>query len=363
MATRRKAAANPTIDGVDEAVPVSMPVAIPDDPIEEDEFTVLDRLRSMNGDDRDRMRIKVYRKTIQGALEWCSDYTISEWEEGGVPRVRADWGAGTYEMRVMITGKAGVRYREVFRIAAENKPIVPTPAPAPQTTELSEVVRMLAEGQQRILEAVSQRPDPTAQLQSTLALMASMREAMGLNAPPPPPPPASDPGAMLGQLVGAIRQLREVATEVAPPASDPDNPMAMFGQIAEVVKLGLSQRAGAAPMPAVELPPSIAQAQPQPQENDEMFGILVLRGQLQTLVDMAAKGADVEAGAQFVADNLPDDLLGYLPLPNILEILGTVNPKVREHDAWMLQVRDRAVQLIQADDDTPQLPPKDAINR
>ena len=220
---------------------------------------------------------------------------------------------------------------------------------------------MLAEGQQRILEAVSQRPDPTAQLQSTLALMASMREAMGLNTPPPAPPPASDPGAMLGQLVGAIRQLREVATEVAPPAADPDNPMAMLGQIAEVVKLGITQQQA---MPAVQLPPSLAQdSQPQDAGEGEMFGLLVLRGQLQTLVDMAARGESTEAGAQFVADNLPDDLLGYLPLPNILEILAAANPKVREHEAWILAVRDRAVQLIQADDDLPALPPKDAINR
>lgn len=94
-----------------------------------------------------------------------------------------------------------------------------------------------------------------------------------------------------------------------------------------------------------------------------MFGLLVLRGQLQTLVDMAASGADTEAGAQFVADNLPDDLLGYLPLPNILEILAKANPKVREHEAWILAVRDRALQLIQAEDDSPALPPKDAINR
>ena len=102
------------------------------------------------------------------------------------------------------------------------------------------MVRMLAEGQQRILEAVSQRPDPTAQLQSTLGLMASMREAMGLNTPPPPPPPASDPAAMLGQLVGAIKTLREVAAEVNPPAEAADeSPMSMLPKIVDLVKHAL----------------------------------------------------------------------------------------------------------------------------
>ena len=362
MATRRKAAADPTLDGAEEALPIDLHNR---DVEAEDEHSVLDRIRSLGGDDRDRMRIKVYRKTAAGQLEWCTDYTVGEWEEGDIARVRADWGAGTYEMRVVIGGRPGIRYREVFRIASESRPAVPAlpapPAPS-QTSELAEVVRMLAEGQQRILEAVSQRPDPTAQLQGTLALMASMREAMGLNAPPPPPPPASDPGAMLGQLVGAIRQLREVATEVSPPSTDPDNPMAMFGQIAEVVKLGMSQQAAAPQaMPTVQIPGSI---QAQPQEESEMFGLLVLKGQLQTLVDMAARSAPIEDGAKFVADNLPDDLLGYLPLPNILEILAKVNPKVMEHQAWFLAVRDSAVRLVQSDDDdSPVLPPKDAINR
>lgn len=94
-----------------------------------------------------------------------------------------------------------------------------------------------------------------------------------------------------------------------------------------------------------------------------MFGMLVLRGQLQTLVDMAARSDSIEAGAQFVADKLPDDLLGYLPLPNIIDVLAAVNPKVRDHEAWILSVRDRAVQLLAEDGDAPALPPKDAINR
>jgi hypothetical protein len=169
---------------------------------------------------------------------------------------------------------------------------------------------------------------------------------------------------MLGQLVGAIRQLREVATEVAPPAADPDNPMAMLGQIAEVVKLGMAQQAHqaqpAALMPPVQLPPGMDEAA-QPQEGEgEMFGVLVLRGQLAQLVKMAETGAPVETGAQFVADNLPDDLLSYLPLPNILDILGSVNGKVKDHETWFLAVRDRALQLLAEDDDSPALPPKDA---
>lgn len=353
MATRRKAAAEPTIEGADEALPIDLhnrEVAEPDD-----EHSVLDRIRSLGGDDRDRMRIKVYRKTAAGQLEWCTDYTVGEWEEGDIARVRADWGSGTYEMRVVIGGRPGIRYREVFRIASDIKPtaMLPAPAPAPHTSELAEVVRMLAEGQQRILEAVSQRPDPTMQLQSTLALMASVREAMGLNAPPPPPPPASDPGAMLGQLVGAIRQLREVADEVSPAKADPDNPVAMLGQVVDIVKLGMAQRAAppVETMPSVQLPPTLAGAQDNPDEpRSEDMGILVLRGQLQKLCDMAQAGESPEKGGEFVADNLPDELLAYLELPNVLDILANFNGAVRKHPEWMEKARAHALKLLAEDD-------------
>ena len=147
--------------------------------IEDDEDSILERLRSTQGEERDRMKVKVYRKVPGGTgLEWCTDYTVGEWEEGDIARVRQEWGPGNYELRVVSQGKRGILLRDHFRIAqvTRGEP-VPAPAPAPQSSELADVVRMLAEGQQRILEAVSQRPDPAAQLQSTLGLMVSMREA------------------------------------------------------------------------------------------------------------------------------------------------------------------------------------------
>lgn len=355
MATRRKAADDPTTDDAEMAVPSTLPAVVDMD--DESEESVLDRLRSMGGDDRDRMRIKVYRKTNAGTLEWCSDYTVGEWEERDIAGVRQDWGPGTYEMRVVSSGRRGILMRDVFRIANDSKPAANPIQAAPQSSELADVVRMLAEGQQRILEAVSQRPDPAAQLQSTLALMVSMREAMGLNQPAPPPPPAADPSAMLTQIVGAVRQLREVAQEVSPPAEDSDSPLAMFGKVADIVKMGMGQQGQAPAFQPLTVPDSINQ-----EGEPEMLGMLVLRGQLQTLVDMAARGASPQEGGKFVAEKLPDDLLPHLELPNVVDILATVNPKVRDHSAWMLQARDEALRILAGDgDSTPMLAPKGAI--
>lgn len=353
MATRRKAADDPTADDAEMAVPATLPAVVDMD--DESEESVLDRLRSMGGDDRDRMRIKVYRKTNAGTLEWCSDYTVGEWEERDIAGVRQDWGPGTYEMRVVSSGRRGILMRDVFRIANDSKPAANPIQTAPQSSELADVVRMLAEGQQRILEAVSQRPDPAAQLQSTLGLMVAMREAMGLNQPPPPPAPAADPSAMLTQIVGAVRQLREVAQEVSPPQEDNDSPMAMFGKIADVVKMGMGQQAAQTFEP-VSIPQSVNQ------ENPEMIGMLVLRGQLQTLVDMAAKGLSPAEGGKFVAEKLPDDLLPHLELPNVIDILAQFNPRVKDHSEWMLKARDEALRILGEDDSAPVLPPKGAVS-
>jgi hypothetical protein len=322
--------------------------------IEDDEDSILERLRSTQGEERDRMKVKVYRKVPGGTgLEWCTDYTVAEWEEGDVARVRQEWGPGNYELRVVSQGKRGILLRDHFRIAQVTRPEpLPAPAPVAQSSELADVVRMLAEGQQRILEAVSQRPDPAAQLQSTLGLMVAMREAMGLNTPPPPPPPAADPGAMLGQLVGAIRTLREVSAEVAPPEPDTSNPLAMLPQVLDLVKTGMSRGQNPAEMPPVQpltIPSSLADSEPQ----GEPVGILVLRGQLSKLIEMAKANADPAKGGEFVADNLPEEMLPHLTLPNYFDILATFHGGVKAHREWFDKARDHAVRLLAEDNSKP----------
>jgi hypothetical protein len=342
MATRKIAPAADEAEGWEVQTAAAAPLA----PVEEDQETIIDRLRALSGDERDRMSCKLYRRAADGrGLEYCQDYTVSEWEEGGIDRVRAEWGAGNYEVRIHAQGRKGVLYRDLFRIAHR---VIATPVPAPApASELADVVRMLAEGQQRILEAVSQRPDPTAQLQGTLALMASMREAMGLNTPPPPPPPASDPAAMLGQLVGAIKTLREVAAEVNPPAEPADeSPMSMLPKVLDLVKVGMSQGQGqpaALPAPPVQ-PLDLPQSLQEPQEDG--MNILRLRKQLAEMIALAVSGQPPEKGGEYAADNLPDELLPHLARPDFFGFLTMVHSGCKPHEPWFRAARDHCIKLL-----------------
>jgi len=346
MPARKIAPATEEAEGWEvQTTPPAAPLIAP----EEDQDTILDRLRALSGDERDRMSCKLYRRAADGrGLEYCQDYTVSEWEDGGIDRVRAEWGAGNYEVRIHAQGRKGVLYRDLFRIAHR---VIATPAPAPApTSELADVVRMLAEGQQRILEAVSQRPDPTAQLQSTLGLMASMREAMGLNAPPPPPPPATDPGAMLGQLVGAIKTLREVAAEVNPPEPpEVSSPLQMLPQIVDLVKVGMSQRQNPAPLPAppvepMPLPASLSDQQPA--DDGDPMNLFKLRAQLGEMIAMAARGEPAERGGEYAADNLPDELLPHLARADFFAFLLMVHGGCKAHEPWFRAARDHCIKLL-----------------
>jgi hypothetical protein len=315
--------------------------------------------------------MKVYRRTRGGNLEWCSDYTPDEFIAGELDMVRDEWGSGDYQIRCI--GPTGLLMRENLTIA---KPLEPLPSrtnPAP-STELAQMIELLARGQERIVEALAARPDPAAQMQQTLALMVSMREAMGLNAAPPPPAPAVNPSSMLADIVGAVRQLREVAAEVNPPTSDPSDPAAMLPMIIDMVRsTQQAQQAQQAPMLApVALPSSFDaqgapyQASPEvmqsmrpqpapmapPSEGDDMNRIqsMVLRGLLARLLSIAKAGKSPDEGGAWIAEKLPDEFLGYLDLENCVEILISVAPEAAPWRDWLEQARLRALEALEGDE-------------
>jgi hypothetical protein len=367
-------------DAAASARAVTVPMPDPE-PTEEESF--IDRMRAVAAaQGLDKVKVKLYRRGAGSMLEWCRDYAAEEFEAGDLEQIRDEFGPGAYQVRIV--GPKGIAMRENVSIAK------PLSAPASQSTDFARVIEMLAQGQQRIFEAINTRPDPTAQMQQTLALMASMREAMGLNAAPVA---AANPSAMLGDIVGAIRQLREVSAEISPPpapAIDADNPMALLPDILGVVKAAMQSRADA-PVPALMLPPSLAggpevapqppqmpdpgaggasgqyqppaEPQPNPDESEQEIMLTLFKLYASRLMKMAQTNAPIAAAADEVARMLPDDLFDVLASDHWFEALCAIRPDCAQHKDWLTAVREKVLadyfEDEPGDDEaTPAMPPQ-----
>ena len=339
-----------TVGGPPEKLPAVQQEPPP--PTEEESF--VDRIRSIaSRQGIDRTKVKLYRRGNGTELEFCRDYSADEFDQGDLTLIRDEWGPGQYQIRVV--GPKGVAMREQVSIAK------PASAPVQHNGELSEVIRMLAQGQQAILEAVSQRPDPMANMQQTLSMMVTMREAMGLNAAPA----AQSSSAMLGEIVGAIRQLREVADEVSPKAAPDvsDNPMAMLPTVLDLVKTAMVQQ-----QPAVQqiaIPQSItAPIQQNPvdsvientqnqtentatEEEEEPMNIFIVKTVFTKLLNAAVKNAPIEKAVELL-DYLPEEMIEHIENEKWFDLLLTVAPQAEAHREYLTKVRDQWVKEINA---------------
>jgi hypothetical protein len=338
MATRARSE-NPTgaLDEFEDSPQV--PAVVNGEEIAED--NMIARIRSVIAHSPgDRVKVMLYRFTATGQRSFCCNYTPEQFEQGDFELIRDEWGAGRFEVRMV--GKAGLMDRPREIEIAEGKPRAPVAVQ--QNSELAQIMRTMAEGQSAILAALSQRPDPAAQMQQTIALMAGMRDAMGLNAAPAvPTAPAQSPSAMLKEMAETMSLLKDIAAKEAPPS---DDPMAMLPQILGIVQGAMSQRGAPVPsgaVPMIAAPASLqtnpatlgATAPAEPQGDDvNPLQTLMIRGFVQKLVSMAAKGESPEAGGTFVYEKLPDEALALLDMPNWFEILAQFEPSAKVHQAW-----------------------------
>jgi hypothetical protein len=358
----------------EEAVQQYLPAEIPDE-IEE---TATDRVASMlagiNG--LDRAELKVY-KLNQGSLEYCQGFKPEQFEEGNFDLLRDRFGHGEFELRLYATHpqtrKFGIRSKLRVKMSEVNKAAVSDTLPS----GLAQVLGTIAQGQERMLDALVQmkqqpQKDPMEEMTKMLGMMSMMRQAMGMDN-------QSRAGSSISEILGAIRELRSAADEVAPQREEPETMMAMLPKVLDIVSAGMNKgQAQQQPEPEaefhpVQLPPSFAQAQPQsqpqpqpepqPQPNptneDDMANPLViikLKAYLKTLTDMAVALTPVDKAADFVYDKLPDDLIEIMLLDNWFELLSGFAPAVKPHEAWLRQVRDAAMAMFEIEDEDESAP-------
>lgn len=394
MATRRKppqvTPRDPSVL-IPGAIPVEdfrMPINGSDDrelivsEIEPPPETAADRVAAMmaNADGVDRATVKLYKvlDPTTKKLGSCRDYTPEEFEAGGVDMIRKHWGPG--EFVAYLYGEVDGQYSRrgmttlaVLEDRSSSGPASPAADPA-----MARVLETLAQGQQQMLQALTHRPDPMANLKETLTILTMLKEA---NAPAP-----SSAAPSITSILADLRAMQKAAKEFgAIPADDkPEDLQSTLIRMApQVLELLQSQRGGnpnanGGLVPAVTMPATLAigpavernpdaasegdavpqtpGAAPAPvQMQTEDDEAMMYAGLMMYYNGLAKLGADPEAAADQLYDQLPADGLAMLKTDGWWELFVQFSPRSAPYREWFGKVRD-AVLKIDADENASDRP-------
>jgi len=370
---RRPVAADPDDQGI-VSIPGSRAMLSTDDPESESEFELSpgERIAAMLEGiaDGEKVSIRLYRRIANSNnLPWCQNYNPEEFQNGDFEMIRRDWGAGEYQIRVYEAGHRGMRQRFDFSIEARAGNPIPVSG---GNTELATILKSMQESQAAMLTALSQRPDPMAQLQQTAELFKSLGLVGGAAAPAAPAP---SPLETVTQMAGMFRAMKDLSGEINPPKeADPDNPMSMLPGIIDVVKLAMGNRGNDA-APILALPGSIADAQapmieaPQPNpaapaesdagdpdqlESEQMQLVqMLVRNYLSRLLKLAAASRPAAEGGRFLFDELPDEFLDQLGAENWFDQLAAFDPRVLPYRIWIETAKIELDRLMAEDAAAP----------
>jgi hypothetical protein len=367
MATQRRRTAASIVETLPAPAPEAMPAAPmyfapPDEDVEPESAS--DRISRMLGEvsDDSRAKVALYRVDRTGEtprLAWLQDYPASMFESGGLGMVRDKWGAGEYEVRIYgaVPGKAGkpgyglVGARRVHieadPQASHAAPPAAASAPGGQLERAIEAMLVSQQQfQQTLMQALTQRPDPKAELKDLVSLAVTMREAFGVGqaAPNAAAPPQR---STISELVEAIKELRGAADLVSPPEpAERDELMQLLPTVLETIKSLAAARPAPLALPAAAPTAPPAQASlPHIHEPTEEDMLQNIRTALAPLLDMAAQGKPVDDGVAYVCDHLPDEAADLMEDAKAVELLVSFMPAASPHAAWLEQVRQAWVAL------------------
>lgn len=347
--------------------------------------TPLDRiaqfLGATVGDGRAEVRVFRLKDGHSHRLDWCKNYSAADFEAGGdLELIRREWGPGDYQLRLYGTrnGAFGMLTKEDIGLVADPRAVAPPVHQ--QNTELAMMLKSMADNQAAMMQAITQRPDPMAQMGPMLALLGQMKSVFG------PSESAQPAKSQLSDIVAAIRELREVSSEINPPPPEPDSSgglVPMAGQVMELVRMGMESRQqqlqlpGIPPIitpPAIAFPPiqppiqrqsaqppvtqhpateqsHLAQTAPQTivDQGTLDMGVAELKRQLSEVIAMAAAGQPTEIGAVVLYEKLPDEAIDLLLHASWFDLLCQFEPACKPHEAWFREAHAMVLQMLVED--------------
>lgn len=347
----------------------------PDEPEQTDVDRVSTMLQSAAG--IGRAVVKVW-KVENGKMGYCNSFQPSEFEDGDFDMIRQQYGAGVY--RIMLYGSRegsnnyGIINRTEITLIENKRPEVgQRNGGYVQPDQLAQAITAMAEGQQRMLNAIVELRnappvDQFDQMTKMFTMMKLMREATGGD--------QQQAKSSISEIMSAIREMKKVSDELSPgDQSEESTMLKMVPQLLEVIKSGMNQPK---PQPAPMLPnqvrpvilpdalktPPPASAAPvmrdpivgteiesngltAEQNNMKLMEMIKMRGLLQQLLQMAKENKPPSEGAQFIYAEIPDDMLAMLDLPNWFDALILFDENVKPHQAWLTEARKGCMQLFE----------------
>ena len=262
-------------------------------------------------------------------------------------RLRDEYDGGKFFIQVYRNKK---RYRQLrVTVEAPKKPAVP----AALKNDMAEMIKAVSEQQERqftmlretMMQMVGKPSTPAPSQIETMTVMMGLMKSMKDFAAPPPQSNTVSPDKMIDILMKGMELGRESGgggsetnfLDVVKEALKSPLLLSAANQVTNMIP---------APRPIAPNPASltnksvsIPNQSEQIKEVPKMNNVIVHN--INMLVSKAEKGADPILYAEFIMDNVPEEIINqYIVQDDLIAQLSKINPKVSDYKEWFLELRD-----------------------
>jgi hypothetical protein len=235
--------------------------------------------------------------------------------------IKNTYGSGDYRIHIRENGKLKANRH----VSIEAPRIVSRETPG--NSDLRELVAVIQQQQQQMLAVFREMQSPQNTEDQMIERMLKYKALFGGN----------QQARGFGEIIETVNGLKMLGINVGGIQTEPAEKEEGFGDILEkmapivtaMVQTNNHQQHQPQPHP---------QPNPQPRKANPMN--LALKLGIAMLLKAARNKADTAFYADVVMDQLPEDKIPMLLAPNALEQLESVEPKVKEHREWFLDVME-----------------------
>ena len=292
--------------------------------------------------------------------------------------IAKQFGSGDYTVRIYIPNEAGrpvVRGNKTFsytlppgedeKIAAIRNP--KTSLPAAQNNQSGEFIAAIDRMMLGFTQAMTQIIERmTPKEKDPLTTLQGIKELAQVLVPPAQP----HQGNSIVETLALVKSFQEVAKGFQP-ETPPDGEGGVGGVAARLMEkfLGKAIDTGQLNLPGVtpgaQATNDVPAATPQttstdePQLTDEeQENMMLVRIMLGRTLRAAQSNMDFSTFAEGAYDDIPEELIGgLLAQPNWFEWIVQNEPRLKQYQGWLTQVRDKLIEFAREDGIVPPLTP------